>query len=144
HRGRVGRAGEDLVGVFHRLGQGLLSGLEQAVGLNLLAPAEVSSVRMTAEGAKLSLADGRELDTRLLIMADGGRSSLPASLGIHHQRKDYGTKALVTQIRCDQLHGHWAYERFSSDGPIALLPLNKYDFAVVWTLSEDVVDSKHA
>jgi len=125
----------------HRLGQGLLKGLEQADGLNLIAPAEVSSVRMTGEGAQLLLEDGRTLDTRLLIMADGGRSSLPASLGIHHQRKDYGTKALVTQIRCDQPHGHWAYERFSSDGPIALLPLNKYDFAVVWTLSEDVVES---
>jgi 2-polyprenyl-6-methoxyphenol 4-hydroxylase len=124
----------------HRLGQGLLSGLNASDSLHVMAPNSVETVRMTADGAKLILDDGRTLTTTLLIMADGGRSPLPRQLGIEQSRKDYGAQALVTQVKCDQPHGHWAYERFSSDGPIAFLPLNKDEYAVVWTLSDDEVD----
>ena len=124
----------------HRLGQGLLSGLNVSDSLHVMAPNSVETVRMTAEGAELILDDGRALTTTLLIMADGGRSPLPRQLGIEQSRKDYGAQALVTQVKCEKPHDHWAYERFSSDGPIAFLPLNKDEYAVVWTLSDDEVD----
>jgi len=97
-------------------------------------------VQMNAAGALLTLSDGRTLQTGLLVMADGGRSPLMSQLGIVQQRQPYGTKALVTQVRCDQPHDHWAYERFSEDGPIAFLPLHTHDYAVVWTLSNDEID----
>ena len=125
----------------HRLGQGLLSGLNVSDSLHVMAPNSVETVRMTAEGAELILDDGRALTTTLLIMADGGRSPLPRQLGIEQSRKDYGAQALVTQVKCEKPHDHWAYERFSSDGPIAFLPLNKDEYAVVWTLSDDEVDA---
>lgn len=124
----------------HRLGHGLLSGLSASDSLHVMAPNSVETVRMTAEGAELILDDGRTLTTTLLIMADGGRSPLPRQLGIEQSRKDYGAQALVTQVKCEKPHDHWAYERFSSDGPIAFLPLNKDEYAVVWTLSDDEVD----
>lgn len=123
-----------------RLGQGLLAGLESAESLNVLAPCEVSQVQMNAEGALLQLSDGRVLQTRLLVMADGGRSPLMSQLGFQQERKSYDTQALVTQVRCEQPHQHWAYERFSEDGPIAFLPLESHDYAVVWTLNTDEMD----
>ena len=125
----------------HRLGQGLLQGLDNASGLLALAPMEVTQVRMNTAGALLTLSDGRQLQTGLLVMADGGRSPLMSQLGIVQQRKAYGTRALVTQVRCDQAHGHWAFERFSEDGPIAFLPLGSHDYAVVWTLDDDDVET---
>lgn len=124
----------------HRLGQGLLAGLNDSDKLHVMAPNCAETVRMTAEGAELILDDGRKLTTKLLIMADGGRSPLPRQLGIEQSRKDYGAQALVTQVKCEKPHDHWAYERFSSDGPIAFLPLNKDEYAVVWTLSDDEID----
>ncbi len=124
----------------HRLGQGLLAGLNDSDKLHVMAPSRAETVRMTAEGAELKLDDGRKLTTKLLIMADGGRSPLPRQLGIEQSRKDYGAQALVTQVKCEKPHDHWAYERFSSDGPIAFLPLNKDEYAVVWTLNNDEVD----
>ena len=123
-----------------RLGQGLLAGIEHAKGLTVLSPCEVSQVQMNAEGALLQLSDGRALQTRLLVMADGGRSPLMSQLGFQQERKSYGTQALVTQVRCEQPHQHWAYERFSEDGPIAFLPLESHDYAVVWTLNTDEID----
>ena len=126
------------------LGQGLLANLEQLDNVELLAPAEAENVRMNAAGAELTFTDGRKLQTQLLVMADGGRSPLASQLGIQQRRQDYGTHALVTQIECDQPHQHWAYERFSGDGPIAFLPLQQRCYALVWTLSDDEIDDVKA
>ncbi|HBS41125.1 MAG TPA: 2-octaprenyl-6-methoxyphenyl hydroxylase [Oceanospirillales bacterium] len=123
----------------HRLGQALLTGLREDDTLALLAPADVTRVQMVPAGAALTLADGRSLQCRLLIMADGGRSDLPRQLGIHHQSSSYGATALVTRISTSEAHNNWAYERFREDGPLALLPLDTQDFAVVWTLQNDEV-----
>ena len=73
-------------------------------------------------------------------MADGGRSDLAKQLGIQQQRQSYHTHALVTSVRIDRAHEHWAYERFTEDGPIALLPLADDEFAVVWTLADDLIE----
>ncbi|MCA6063859.1 2-octaprenyl-6-methoxyphenyl hydroxylase [Thalassolituus marinus] len=121
------------------LGQGLLSGLQQP-GVTINAPTEVTSVRMNEQGALLTFADGQQLQASLLVMADGARSPLAAQLGIQHQRTSYGTHGLVTQVETDKPHGHWAYERFSNDGPIAFLPLQKNQYAVVWTLNNELID----
>ena len=43
-------------------------------------------------------------------------------------------------MRIDRSHEHWAYERFTEAGPIALLPLGNDEFAVVWTLANDVIE----
>lgn len=121
------------------IGQGLLNGLQQP-GVTLMAPAEVTAVQMNEGGALLTFADGSRLQTGLLIMADGARSPLASQLGIQHERTAYGTHALVTQVEVDRAHDHWAYERFSSDGPIAFLPLQSHQFAVVWTLDDSLID----
>lgn len=121
------------------LGYGLLHNIQQP-GVTLKAPALVADVQMNAAGARLTFDDGSQLQTALLVMADGARSPLAARLGIQHQREEYGTHALVTQVEVDRAHEHWAYERFSSDGPIAFLPLRSNHFCVVWTLNNDLID----
>lgn len=121
------------------IGQALLNDLQQT-GVSLKAPAQVERVQMNVEGALLTFADGQQLQTKLLVLADGARSNLAQQLGIQHERRDYGTHALVTQVRVDRSHGHWAYERFTDNGPVAFLPLNKNDFAVVWTLPNNEIE----
>jgi len=122
------------------IGYGLLKNIAYD-GVDIKAPANVADVKMNAAGALLSFDDGSQLQTSLLVMADGARSPLATKLGIRHERSDYGTHALVTQVEMDKPHGHWAYERFSSDGPIAFLPLRSNHFCVVWTLNNDIVDA---
>ena len=73
-------------------------------------------------------------------MADGERSDLAKQLGIQQQRQSYNTHALVTSVRIDRSHEHWAYERFTEAGPIALLPLADNEFAVVWTLDNEIIE----
>ena len=127
-----------------QLGRGLLRGLETATNLDCIDKTQVLSAKMNGLGCLLSLDNGQLLQTKLLVLADGGRSPLLQQLGIHQQTKSYNTTALVTQIQSDQPHDHWAYERFHKDGPIAFLPLNSHDYAVTWTFSNDEIDQAFA
>jgi len=120
------------------IGQGLLAGLDQA-NIDIKASTQVEQVQMNAEGALLSLNNGERLQTKLLVLADGARSGLAEQLGIRHNKEDYGTHALVTQVKVNRSHQHWAYERFSQHGPIAFLPLNEQDYVVVWALPKDQI-----
>jgi len=60
------------------------------------------------------------LTARLVVLSEGGRS-LPAHL---RQDKDYGQSAVVCTVSTQRPHGGRAYERFTPEGPIALLPLD--------------------
>jgi 2-polyprenyl-6-methoxyphenol 4-hydroxylase len=131
------------------LGQGLMSDLP--AGVEILAPETVEKIAIDSfdstnldsassnSGAALTLASGEVISAELGVMADGGRSDLAQQLGIQQQRQSYHTHALVTSVRIDRRHEHWAYERFTEAGPIALLPLSDNEFAVVWTLSDEVI-----
>lgn len=118
------------------IGQGLLSGLTNQP-VQLYPNTVVETAQITAKGPLLTLVSGKQIQAGLLVLADGARSPLAKSLGIEHQKVEYNTTALVTQVEVDKHHRHWAYERFNDSGPIAFLPLRRREFAVVWTLSND-------
>ena len=69
------------------------------------------------------------LRARLAVVADGAASSVP---GIARRRHDYGQVAIVAKIALERPHGGVAYERFTADGPVALLPERDH-YALVWT-----------
>jgi 2-octaprenyl-6-methoxyphenol hydroxylase len=49
---------------------------------------------------------------------------------------DYGQSAVSARVKTDVFHGHTAYERFTPEGPLALLPYGD-GYAVVWTLAPE-------
>lgn len=82
----------------------------------------------------------QELSTRLLVLADGGRS--PVSIpGLQRTVHDYGQSALVGLVTSDQAHGCVAYERFTPQGPVALLPDGEDTFALVWTMTPNEAET---
>jgi len=69
----------------------------------------------------------------LVVLADGGRT-LDELTGLNRETKEYGHDALVTKVRAELPHHNVAYERFTANGPIALLPNGgEFDFSLVWT-----------
>ncbi len=75
----------------------------------------------------------KEVSAKLLILADGGRLSAQIE-DITYQTHDYEQWAVVANIKAQTLQSGIAYERFTADGPVALLPSGE-DFALVWTVS---------
>lgn len=100
--------------------------------------------------------DGAEhlLTANLVVLSEGGKA-LPPEL---RQDKDYAQSALVCTVRTSQPHGCRAFERFTPEGPIALLPLGEppspasgggaggegegHTYALVWTTPADQVETR--
>lgn len=73
-----------------------------------------------------------ELSSALVVLADGGRS-LEAVAGLKRETKEYGHDALISKVSAELPHNNIAYERFTAQGPMALLPNGGRDFSLVWT-----------
>jgi 2-octaprenyl-6-methoxyphenol hydroxylase len=76
--------------------------------------------------------DGREFASQLLACCEGGTG--PEETGLI--RHDYAQHALIATLTVESPHRGVAYERFTPEGPLALLPHGR-DFALVWTMSPD-------
>lgn len=115
---------------FAALERSLLSRLKE-LGVPVHFGNACEEIALDPAHATLRLASGRSEQARLLVLADGGAnaSRIP---GIAFIEKDYGQRAVVSQVRCDRPHAGRAYERFTTQGPIALLPLQE-GYALVWT-----------
>jgi len=84
------------------------------------------------KGSLVELDDGRTLKARLLVAADGGFSKVRQVAGMGVSGWDYEQQALVLTVEtgCGQQDITW--QRFTPDGPQALLPLPGAHASLVW------------
>ena len=118
------------------MGGALWQGLGTAPGIQVIAPARVlgsepaGGVRVLAfehSGTK------QELRARLVVAADGARSLIREQAGIAADHWPYAQTAIISTITTQRFHDYVAYERFTADGPIAVLPLSDGRCGIVWT-----------
>ena len=128
-----------------RLGQVLWSRLEAAGNVHVLAPATCAQAEPGDKqiGLPVNTADGVEqLDASLLIVADGARSQLRASLGIEAAVRPYGQTAIIgTTEPSLKGDGVTAFERFTPAGPMALLPAGDGRYVFVLTQADAEVEA---
>ncbi|HEX7972345.1 MAG TPA: FAD-dependent monooxygenase [Thiobacillus sp.] len=92
----------------------------------------VTRIESGAEAATLQAADGQYYAAPLVVVADGGRSD---AAPVPKFGRDYEQMAVVCDVQTELPHGNQAFERFTPEGPAALLP--KEDrYALVWTVSK--------
>lgn len=123
------------------LGRVINDALLNLPGLDLYDHSRVLTVQPQQQGCSLTVETGsgatRSLQAALLVLAEGGRSGLCEQLGIHRHRKDYQQLALVANVTTSCPHEGVAYERFTEQGPLALLPLRPFErrsrSALIWT-----------
>jgi 2-octaprenyl-6-methoxyphenol hydroxylase len=107
-----------------------LARLGAAAGARYVHDARLHDVRTDAGSALVEYTvDGitHALPASLAVLADGG--GLP---GMASKTVDYGQSAVTASVRTGLAHRATAYERFTPDGPLALLPLGER-MALVWT-----------
>ncbi len=114
--------------------------------VSLYRPATLQSLTQTDELATLTLkqetcANEIILQSPLVIGADGTDSTVRAQLDIKTSMFDYKQSALVTRTQLKRSHHHIAYERFTDDGAIAMLPLADNTCATIWTAPTDKISA---
>jgi 2-octaprenyl-6-methoxyphenol hydroxylase len=89
------------------------------------------TIEVRSEGASVTLTHAgttRHIDAKLVVHAEGNSADDP-DIQVH----DYGQHAIIAEVRPATAHNNRAWERFTADGPLALLPIGQ-DYAVVFTV----------
>jgi 2-octaprenyl-6-methoxyphenol hydroxylase len=127
----------------HALGRVLWERLQRAPRFTALAPAKVAALAVGEHHVTARVEQaGRTFDVRakLAVAADGARSAVRAALGVPVTEHDYEQRAVIFNCSTEAPLAGRAFERFTAQGPIALLPLTGGRAAVIWTLPAAVAE----
>lgn len=144
------------------IGMTLISALKTQANIDFICPAKVDGLKRSEQFTHIELSkqnpetgrydlEPQNVTADLVVIADGGRSETCQKLGIEIQTESYGQHALVTNVTTSKHHGYEAFERFTENGPMAMLPLGEANeasvgqsdarCALVWTLPEDEIEA---
>ena len=101
------------------------------VNADIAADRVESRVIETAEDTSLSF------HASLLVVADGGHSELRDALGIGTTLRDYRQCAIASVVTARTPRVRTAFERFTPNGPVALLPMGGARYGLVWSCGAD-------
>jgi 2-octaprenylphenol hydroxylase len=108
-----------------------------ATVVQLQAPSRSQQIEFDDRGASLRLDDGSRIEAALVVAADGARSQVRELAGIASRSEPYDQHALVATVHAELGNQSTAWQRFMVDGPLALLPLEKDLFSIVWSTRPD-------
>jgi len=118
---------------LQQVGQILLQAIEQTDNIDYLCLVEIAHIECSQDGVKISLKNDRTLTAQLLIGADGTRSEVASAVNISQEMlHDYGQTAVIANVQTQQPHQNRAFERFTTEGPLALLPMKDNLMSLVW------------
>jgi 2-octaprenyl-6-methoxyphenol hydroxylase len=130
------------------LGAALWSRLGQSDDLTVFSPAKVAAIQVAERSIELNVAEtngaARSVSARLVVAADGAESAVRAAFGVAAEVREYGQTAVITTVLPRKFHEHVAYERFTAEGPLALLPLVDGRCTLVLTLSHTLAEAAMA
>ena len=102
---------------------------------NIITKAKLINLNNTDGLATIITDDGEvKIKAGLIIAADGTDSTARKLCNLTAESKDYNQHALVANIGLARAHKQYAYERFTSTGPLALLPMTGLRSSLVWSL----------
>ena len=91
-------------------------------------------------GVTLSLTGGDTIDARLIVAADGLRSSVRDWCGISAKESGYPQMALTTTLSHTRGHQDTSTEFHTRDGPFTLVPMRGKRSSLVWVMSPAKAD----
>jgi 2-octaprenyl-6-methoxyphenol hydroxylase len=143
-RGRLGRSLMDraehelpALGYVARYGD-VVRALAQAcehAGVDVIRPARVQRLDEQADKVALLLEDGRTITAAVAVQAEGGVFGQQQDREL---KRDYGQTAVIARVSASDPVAHRAFERFTDEGPLALLPqdgIDGHQYALVWCAS---------
>jgi len=125
------------------IGAALWEGLARTPNVSVIAPARVTGSEFDVDTRSVSYEHAGQTHTlaaRLVVAADGIRSLVRDQAGIDAEHLAYEQVALTAVMTTQRFHDYVAYERFTEEGPIAILPLTDGRCGLVWTRRPEAVE----
>jgi 2-octaprenyl-6-methoxyphenol hydroxylase len=129
------------------LGAALWRAISASSTVTVRSPARVTQVDQSLDSLCVHVGqDGVNtvIRTKLLVVADGAGSPLRESLGIAARTRPYEQTAIVGSVAVEAPKPEVAYERFTADGPIALLPAGGRRYVFVLTRRAAIAEAVFA
>ena len=116
-----------------KFGENLAACLAAQPNITLFCPNEVSEIERSQTACTLCLKTGERLQVQLIVAADGIRSQIARQCGVETDMlRDYRQSAVIANVETAEPHRNQAFERFTPEGPLALLPLSENRLSLVW------------
>lgn len=128
----------------HKLRAALIQRALETNGVRLLTPHEIQSHEKGIRSYTITLDNGHQIETPLVIAADGKKSLLRGWVDIKARELPYHQTALVFVASHEKPHQGQAFEHFRSSGPLAFLPMKGNRSSVVWSLETKISDTMKA
>ena len=116
--------------------------IDQHEQIQAFTEVQPAQVQMSEQQVQLLLDDGQMLRARWLLGADGARSWVRETLGLGARTLDYGVYAQVLSVQTAYPQQDITWQRFTSHGPEAFLPLAGQRASLVWYDSPDAVQQR--
>lgn len=120
----------------------------QQMGIAIIRPMQVCASQEHDDEVSLSLQSHDALSSsllqaKILIQAEGGAFSSQMQKKIH---RDYEQTAVIAEVRASAPIPHRAFERFTDEGPLALLPQNDgnpglHAYSLVWCVKPTTAEA---
>jgi 2-octaprenyl-6-methoxyphenol hydroxylase len=107
------------------------------LGISALRPARVDAIDEQQGHVALALDDGRTVRAAIVVQAEGGLFGEQSAKAV---QRDYGQTALIAQVQSTAPVAHRAYERFTHEGPLALLPQGE-EYSMVWCVRPETAQA---
>lgn len=112
----------------------------QLDNITILDNTKLESFEKIAGDVCVTLSNGDQYVTELIVGADGGRSMVRDWANIPTTGWSYGQKTIVGQVRPEKSHENSCWQRFLDNGPLALLPLNDGRCSLAWHTTYEEAD----
>jgi 2-octaprenyl-6-methoxyphenol hydroxylase len=125
--------------INHVLGSVLQKSLDKTENVNILCPARMVAAKLGPQAAIVSVDVGGttfELTSDLLVAADGANSAVRSMIGITADQVSYSQRAVIGNLLPEIPLRNRAFERFTEQGPLAILPVADGRAGFVWNVAE--------
>lgn len=133
------------------LGNVLWQHVKQNSQIQVLCPARLVSFEEIDHGIKAQIEVTSEqtfsevvVNAKLIVGADGTDSMVRKLLDLPMEVKSYHAFGVIAQIETEEHPEGWSFERFTENGPVALLPMKGHAHKAVLVCPEEQVESIQA
>lgn len=111
--------------------------------VDYFCPEKIVSVERSQDKTQLQLLNN-SISAKLVLIAEGGQAPSRELFGLSTSVQDYAQSAMIANVITQAPHRNRAFERFTSQGPIALLPMQTNagnQMSLVWSIEHNKADA---